>query len=176
LEQFAAKHADSGVRIEAALGNGDRELAGRIAHTVKGVAGNLGIGCVQSAAEAVEHGIRDRSPSLTAMLAEFDAAARRMGEILERSLRDTSPAAGPARVAAEFDSRAAAAAIARLRSLVEANDGEAAPAFAAVAEVLAGAVNPAALDGLKGAIDDFEFDTALARLDEIAAQCHAVAT
>jgi signal transduction histidine kinase/CheY-like chemotaxis protein/HPt (histidine-containing phosphotransfer) domain-containing protein len=176
LEQFAAKHADAGAQIDVALGRGDRELASRIAHTVKGVAGNLGMASVQSVAERVERGIRDESPSVTMLLADFDAAVRRMGELLKRGLCDTSPAAEPPRAAAEFDAQAAAAAIARLRSLIEANDGDAAQAFEAVALALAGAVDQETLGGLKGAIDDFEFDAALARLEEIAALCHASAT
>jgi HPt (histidine-containing phosphotransfer) domain-containing protein len=176
LEQFVGKHADSGVQIRAALDRGDRELAGRIAHTVKGVAGNLGIASVQTAAETVERGVRDQSASLSGMLADFDAEVRRTAELLDRGLRATRPAAAPERASAEFDSQAAAAAIARLQSLVEANDGDAAQAFPALAEALGGAVDVAALNGLKSAIDDFEFDTALARLDEIAGQCHASAT
>ena len=40
LGQFAEKQADAAAQITAALQAGDRELAGRVAHTVKGVAGN----------------------------------------------------------------------------------------------------------------------------------------
>ncbi len=54
LEQFAIKQADAGSQIGVALRNQDYELASRIAHTVKGVAGNLGIGAIQGAAEKIE--------------------------------------------------------------------------------------------------------------------------
>ena len=59
LAQFAAKQDDAAVRISAALESGDLKLAERIAHTVKGVAGNMGIGQVFAAAEKLERAIRD---------------------------------------------------------------------------------------------------------------------
>ena len=43
LTQFAEKQGDAATQISEALKSGDANLAERIAHTVKGVAGNLGI-------------------------------------------------------------------------------------------------------------------------------------
>jgi CheY-like chemotaxis protein len=48
LGQFAAKQGDAAAQISTAVESGDVKLAERIAHTVKGVAGNLGIAEVQS--------------------------------------------------------------------------------------------------------------------------------
>src|SRR5208282_2458853 len=48
LGQFVAKQANAAAQISAALEGEDLKLAERIAHTVKGVAGNLGITHVQS--------------------------------------------------------------------------------------------------------------------------------
>ncbi|MBV8833124.1 MAG: response regulator, partial [Acidobacteriaceae bacterium] len=56
LLQFAAKQADAASHIGAALEDGDSVLAERIAHTVKGVAGNLGITDVHRSAEKLEKG------------------------------------------------------------------------------------------------------------------------
>ena len=42
LKKFCANHADSAAEIKEAVLSGDIELAGRIAHTIKGVAGNVG--------------------------------------------------------------------------------------------------------------------------------------
>ncbi len=57
--------------IAAALKSGDPKLAERIAHTVKGVAGNIGIMEVQSAAQKLEKAIRDGQDSVSALLDEF---------------------------------------------------------------------------------------------------------
>ena len=59
LGQFAAKQGDAAAQISAALESRDFKLAERIAHTVKGVAGNLAITEVQSAAQKLEKAIRE---------------------------------------------------------------------------------------------------------------------
>jgi HPt (histidine-containing phosphotransfer) domain-containing protein len=63
LRQFADQQADAVGQIRAALAANDVESAIRLAHTLKGVAGNLGAGEVQHAAAAVETLLRDRSPA-----------------------------------------------------------------------------------------------------------------
>ncbi len=60
LGQFAAKEGNSAAQISTALEGGDLKLAERIAHTVKGIAGNLGINEVESLARKLEIEIRDR--------------------------------------------------------------------------------------------------------------------
>ena len=74
LEQFTRKYGGASAEIDAALKSGDRTLANRIAHTVKGVAGNLGITPVQSAAESIELAIRNEDASVE----------RRLDELLDR--------------------------------------------------------------------------------------------
>ena len=63
LRQFASQQADAVGQIRAALATKDTESATRLAHTLKGVAGNLGAGPVQTAAAAVEQLLRDGSPA-----------------------------------------------------------------------------------------------------------------
>jgi len=62
--------------------------------------------------------------------------------------------------------------VAKLRSLIEANDGDAADAVQTVAEVLRGAVDAQRLGALSAAIDEFDFDGALSKLNEIARELH----
>ena len=71
LLQFASKQADAPAEIAAAIESGDRKLAERIAHTVKGVAGNLGLGQVFAAAEKLEKTIRHESLVDAMTLEEF---------------------------------------------------------------------------------------------------------
>ena len=79
LGQFAAKQGDAAAQISAALESGDRQLAERIAHTVKGVAGNLGITGVQSAAQKLEKAIREGHDTVPALLDEFAGLAGHSG-------------------------------------------------------------------------------------------------
>jgi HPt (histidine-containing phosphotransfer) domain-containing protein len=61
LREFANQQADAAEQIHAALARNDTESATRVAHTLKGVAGSLGAGGVQTAAAAVETLLRDRA-------------------------------------------------------------------------------------------------------------------
>jgi two-component system sensor histidine kinase/response regulator len=63
LRQFASQQADAVGQIHAALATRDTENATRLAHTLKGLAGNLGAGPVQAAVAAVEKLLRDGSPA-----------------------------------------------------------------------------------------------------------------
>ena len=62
----------------------------------------------------------------------------------------------------------AADAIARLRTLLEASDGDAEESFRSLHEAVAGAVEKPHLDSLSESISNFNFDRALVKLDEIA--------
>jgi len=62
LRQFSSTEADAAQRIAAALAGKDRALAERLAHTVKGVAGNIGAPAVQNAAAKLEKAIKGSAP------------------------------------------------------------------------------------------------------------------
>lgn len=74
LRQFADKQCDAAAQISAALKGGDQKLAERVAHMVKGVAGNIGISEVQSAAQKLEKAIREGHVSIRVLLDEFAAS------------------------------------------------------------------------------------------------------
>ena len=174
LAQFAAKQDDAAVRISTALESGDLKLAERIAHTVKGVAGNLGIAQVFAAAEKLEGAIRGAGAVEPALLEEFAVVLSRQVQAIRQAMREVT-AGQPADKAKveEFDALAASAAIAHLRALLESSDGDAADAFLAVKNVLEGTLERSRLDVLSTAISDFDFEEALLKLDEIAEICGA---
>ena len=62
--KFSAKFQHADEEVDAALKSGDREGAQRTAHTVRGVAGNLGIKGVQFVAEKLEKGIRENDGAM----------------------------------------------------------------------------------------------------------------
>ncbi len=61
LVKFRDGYGETVREIEEAIVNNDRELAVRLAHTVKGVAGNIGAKDVQQAAAVVESGIKNET-------------------------------------------------------------------------------------------------------------------
>ncbi|HYI97326.1 MAG TPA: response regulator, partial [Bryobacteraceae bacterium] len=170
LEQFVVKHADVSVSISDALKKNDRILAERLAHTVKGVAGNMGMIHTQETASKLEKALRDNDPAVPTLLLELESAVASQVSSIGSALGQTmSPVAN----ATEFDKEAAAAAIARLDSLLAANDGDAGEVAEAVIQLVAGQVDAQTLAGLRGSIDDFDFDTARSILTRIAAACHS---
>jgi hypothetical protein len=85
----------------------------------------------------------------------FESAAARTEEVRPRPL----------------NREASAGAIARLKILLEVSDGEAEESFRRLQQALAGAIEKPYLDGLSASINDFDFDAALVKLDEIAGRC-----
>ena len=89
LRQFVDGHADAAERIRESLGRGERAVAERLAHTVKGTAGNLAAGPVQAAAGALEKAIRDGVEA-----ARVESLRAQLGEALGRLSSALRPVAG----------------------------------------------------------------------------------
>ena len=122
LRQFDEQQGPVVGQISAALAAGDVALAERLAHTLKGVAGNIGAKAVQAAAGALEKLIRARAAA-----AEVDSAKREVAAALDplvaqlqvalRPPQSAIPAPAPALPAVNpAQSREAAAQMARLLS------------------------------------------------------------
>jgi PAS domain S-box-containing protein len=174
LVQFAAKQSDAGSQVLAAIESGDRKLAERIAHTVKGVAGNIGLGQVSPAAERLERAIRGGDATVPALVEEFAQVLSRQVQAIQQAMLDVMPdrpAEGKRR--GSSDAQAASAAIAHLRVLLESSDGDAAEGFLALEGALADSFDKPRLSALGVAISEFDFDGALLKLDEIAKECGA---
>lgn len=168
LVKFAAKFEHADDEVEAALKGGDRESAQRTAHTVKGVAGNLGIKGVQLAAEKLEKGIRDNDEGVAVMLKEFTSLLHPQIASLQEVLGEATAFAAENEVKKAFDPAATADAISRLRILLDASDGDSEEVFQKVRGLLTGHLDKARLDALGAAIGEFEFSVAVEKLDDIA--------
>jgi two-component system, sensor histidine kinase and response regulator len=168
LVKFATKFEHADDEVDAGLKGGDREGAQRTAHTVKGVAGNLGIKGVQLAAEKLEKAIRDNDAEVLAILKEFSSLLHPQIASLKKAL-DEAPTSTMENAAKKaFDPAAAADAVARLRILLDASDGDSEEVFQKVRGLLTGHVDKARLDALGADIGEFEFSGAVEKLDDIA--------
>jgi PAS domain S-box-containing protein len=106
LGRFAAGFADAARNAERLLAGGDAEGAGRVVHSLKGVAGNLGARKLQDAAASAEAAFRrgpgaDRLPAIRAI----DAPLREVVEGLLARLSGPPPGAPAGAVTAESVSR-----------------------------------------------------------------------
>ena len=89
LRQFSSTQAEAARRIASALAENDHALAGRLAHTVRGVAGNIGAAAVQNAAAHLENAIANSAPA-----AEIDMLRASLEECLARLVRGLGAALG----------------------------------------------------------------------------------
>ena len=89
LRKFVDEHAATAEQVREARAKGDSATAERLAHTVKGVAGNIGAADVRAAAGALERLIHDGAAA-----AEIDAATLNIDAAMQplvRQLRSALP-------------------------------------------------------------------------------------
>jgi len=103
LRQFAEQQGPAPGHVAGALAKGDFSLAERLAHTLKGVAGNIGAGGVQSAAAALERVVRDRSTA-----DEIERARQHLQAVLEPLAAGIRTAVGAHEIAVSTSGQSAA--------------------------------------------------------------------
>jgi two-component system sensor histidine kinase/response regulator len=168
LASFAEKQDEANFQVAKALESGDRNLAERIAHTVKGVAGNLGIMGIYSAAARLEKAIREQDFATPVILKEFASLLGPQVHAIQRALRESTPEKKEDAQALSFDTESASAAVARLRALLAASDGDAGEAFTDLQKVIGRHVDQPLLNALATAISEFDFEAATTKLEEFA--------
>jgi len=104
LRQFVEQQAAAASQIAEALHAGDHATAERLAHTVKGVAGNLGAGPVHRSASALEQAIASHGDA-KGIEALRQGLARDLDGLIEglRVALDVDVVSAPASVAAPVD-------------------------------------------------------------------------
>jgi two-component system, sensor histidine kinase and response regulator len=168
LTQFVSKQESAAQRIRAALESGNRHHAERLAHSLKGAAGNLGIQQVFSAAGTLETALSKSLDDVEDLVKKLAAALDRQFRAIRESLKATPLVAR--KRARPVGVSEISAAMMRLRELLEASDAEAPQTYENLAELLEGAVDRAQLDALGAAVRAFDFETALVKLNEISKQ------
>jgi HPt (histidine-containing phosphotransfer) domain-containing protein len=86
LNLFLDQHGDAGETLRAAAARGDREALFRIAHALKGVAGNLGAAEVVGHAAELVSAVRADVENLDGHATELAAAIERLAQELRQAL------------------------------------------------------------------------------------------
>ena len=167
LRQFVDRHGDTVQQVTRALASEDYTLAERLAHSLKGVAGNIGAGEVQSAAGLLEKAIRERSdPSA------LDSAKMLVGVALVplvdglRTVLPQPTPATPARTdAAPVSATESRDAASRLLMLLSDFDPDAANFTEAHGAALQALFGPEAWLEFVIMVKDYAFDDARGRLE-----------
>ncbi|NYZ16695.1 response regulator [Azospirillum sp. RWY-5-1] len=161
LRRFAADQAAGPDRLREALAAGDPARAEFIAHTLRGTAAQIGAVRVQAAAAVLEATLREgRTPEPDAVQAFATAMADAVAAIHRH---DGGDAPAPAAV----DRGAALASLRRLAALLRDDDPEAQALLAAEEPSVTALLGAQERRTLTAAIDRFDFETALAVVDEV---------
>ena len=158
LHKFIAGHRDTTMLLRQALNDDDWNSAERLAHTIKGVSGNLGAVCLQESAQALELALRKRSDNLESLILQFDKTLNELVVELETKLP-----AKPDAVTVPVDNEKLGIIYSRLVDLLE-NDNAAAGDLFESYSGLFNAAFPQEFSVLKASIQRFDFETALEHL------------
>ena len=160
LRKFVAGQKSVVPEIITALEIDDRDTAERLAHTLKGVSGNIGALSVQQLAEKVEAGIRERCPR-TKLDGMLNALTNLIGNLigkLEQKLPEER-----ARIVVAVNPDKLREICVRLESLLSEDDAEAGDVLENNADML-NAAFPNHYHKISLGIRSFDFDTALSAL------------
>jgi two-component system sensor histidine kinase/response regulator len=163
LHQFCNAEADAAQRIAAALAENDRTLAGRLAHTLKSVAGNIGATAVQKAAANLEKAITDSAEAahierLRASLAKCLAPLiHGLKTALEGADGEPAPAGDPEQVKA---------AVEQMSHYLAKSDGAAIDYFESAAPHLRILFNQQEFERFASLVENYEFSEAYEALTE----------
>ncbi len=171
LRKFHDGQRSFGEQFRAARAGADPSAPARAAHTLRGIAGNLGARGVQAAAAELERACLE------------GAAAERIDRLLEdvlarlepvlaglSALRPAEPApAGPIDAApSDADPARIREASSRLATLLAASDTDAAAAVEELGRLVAGTPMAPRVRRVAGAIAEYDYDAALEALHQVA--------
>jgi two-component system, sensor histidine kinase and response regulator len=164
LRKFAEQQAGAVEEIRAALKAGDASTAERGAHTLKGVAGNLGATALAEVAAKAETAVK-RGQDVETVLDSLSLALAPVVQAIRAALPPEVPT-----VAVSADPAAAADSLARLKKMLESDDGEAADFMLDARAHLSGVLTGAEIDSLAELVGNFDFAAALKCLSSIASR------
>ncbi len=165
LDQFQGSYEKTGESIAEHLAASDFSTAEREAHTLKGLAGNLGASSLQTAAADLERLCRAGS-DMPAMLAALDAVSAHLAAAvadIRAYLAQAAPAAPPA---PKPDPAALLSQMETLLALLRDDDAGAADQFRRMRPALE-TMDRVAVQTLGTAIDSFDFTTASAMAESL---------
>ena len=163
LRKFMTGQADTPKMITEALKQEDWQTAERLAHTIKGTAGNIGASVVRDRAASLETAIRSRAPSseINAGIEALSSPLMSLVVDLHHALGASPEPAGPPAII--IDPRRLEAVVSRLAELLATSDSEATDVLEENAGLLHAAF-PEHYRNLEERVQSFDFDEALAIL------------
>ena len=169
LCKFREGQESAVAEIKAALQSGDRETAARLAHTVKGVSGNLGAESLYRAAAELEKAIKEGKENIDPPLTEFGSQLKIVMDgikVLEESLaaaKEPEPSEE-----ATVDKEAVKLLLQEMARLLESDLTEAMNRLEALRQHLAHSSAHEEFKRLEKQVEGFDTDSALKSVEAIA--------
>jgi PAS domain S-box-containing protein len=169
LHKFEGSQGDFMRDFVAARSGPDASAPGRIAHTLRGTAGNIGAKALAAAAAALEQACADDAQDqvinlLATVGQELEVVMASIASLSDSAPAKPSPAAPPLGTQADV-----APQLARLRLLLADSDTAALGVLSDLEDQLAGHAMAAGLRKVSQQVDRFDFDAALEILDGLSA-------
>lgn len=168
LSRFRIDYGRAACAIRAALSDGDRPLAQRLTHTLKGASGLIEARPLHLQAVALENVLRAHIDHRSAM-DRLEAELNRVLRELDKLLKNTTAPAPPGEMTQQANPRRADM-LERLRQLLDVGNGAAVELFAEAREQLTDVLGDAVMRELTLAMDAFDFERALKLLGQPAAR------
>ena len=166
LRGFADLEEETPSRIGEALRAGDHARAERLAHTLRGSAGNLGIAEVMKLAAALEDSVRNGllAPDLEDARVRLASAVRLVVSAIRTAVFSTE--LGEERAAPRVDPANSGAVVSRLRRLIGEHDSDALEVADATRGILESAISRPRAEELRRLLHAYDFKSALQLIDE----------
>ena len=165
LRRFAEQQDGMMNRIAEQLDKGDTGTAERLAHTLKGVAGNIGAVALQAKAADIETDIREGQP-IEAITAHITATEHVLNQVIAAIRVALPPEETVGASIREIDWTQVRPVVARLESLLAEDDAEATEVYSEAEGVLRAVLGPTAAR-IEKCLRDYDFETALSHLRDV---------
>lgn len=169
LSRFRLDYGRAASAIRTALSDGDRPLAQRLTHTLKGASGLIEARPLHLQAVALEQVLRAHSDHRSAM-DRLETELNRVLRELDKLLKDFAapqPALGAAQPVQDHGQRSPRSdMLERLRQLLDVGDGAAVEVFAEARVRLTDVLGNAVMQEMSRAMDVFDFERALKLLGQ----------
>jgi len=169
LRKYVSNQANTPTELRAALDAGDTATAERIAHSAKGVSGNIGAAGLQAMAAEIEKMIREGADrnALDEKIAPFSEAQTAMIAALRNHLPEEADT-GMAKSA--LDMSKVAGVVSRLAALLAEDDSEASDVLEENLDLMRAVMGAEAFSRIDGAVKQFDLEAALEHLKQRAAE------
>ncbi len=167
LKKFSQNQSDAVRQIKSALEDGDIERAERLAHTLKGVSGNIGAMDLHGVSRDLETGVKTAGKNVAANVLEPVEAQ------LDRVLDSIALLGGSAETEAnstgKTDSSTIKSLIEELKALLEDDDTDALTVLAELRAMVSGVELTGRLNAVEEALNGYDFDEALEQFQQASA-------